>query len=316
MTSISFIIPTHPNFHPEQTVNSILKLDYLQDQIEILIVKGSNPSYQRNEAALIAKGELLYFLDDDSYICESALSEALRHFNNPDVVAVGGPALTHDQASTLERSFGAAIGSWFGAAETRSRSRIIGEARFVRGEELILCNMLIRKDDFLRVGGFNVALYPNEENELLKRLRKINMKFYYDPSMVISRPRRKLISEFFKQMKSYGNGRAQHLFKLFALSDFIFLVPSLFVTYFFTTALLPEEIRFLPLSVYVILATIAAIRSALREQSVSVFFNLLFIFPLMHFAYGIGMISGLIKRKHKWNLIDDKIEISSVKAIL
>ncbi len=316
MKAISFIIPTHPDFHPEQAISHILSLKYPQDKIEILIARGKNPSHQRNEAARIANGELLYFLDDDSYIDQSALSEALSHFENPEVVAVGGPALTYDKASVLERSFGAAVGSWFGTAGTRARSRIIGEARAVRGEELILCNMIIRKEAFLKASGFNVNLYPNEENELLKRLRKMGFKFYYNPSMIIRRPRRKLISEFFRQMSSYGNGRAQHLFKSFALNDLVFLIPSFFIFHFLLIPFLPASVQFLPLAAYVILALIAAVRSAFRDKSLYIFLNLLFIFPLMHCAYGIGMITGLIKRKIKRDCTNHEIEIDPVKAIL
>ena len=161
MKLVTFIIPAHHDACTKRAVKHISELDYPQSQIEILIVRGKNPSLQRNEAAAQARGEFLYFLDDDSYVENNALQSAISYLQQKNVVAVGGPALTYDEASQLEHYFGAAVGSWFGAGPARARSRIMGEAREVRGEELILCNLLVRKDIFLAASGFNVALYPN-----------------------------------------------------------------------------------------------------------------------------------------------------------
>jgi len=36
---------------------------------------------------------------------------------------------------------------------------------------LILCNLLARKDAMIELGGFNEALYPNEENALMDELQ-------------------------------------------------------------------------------------------------------------------------------------------------
>ncbi len=314
MEDVTFIIPTLPGGHPARAIAQILQLNYPLDSIEILVAKGKSPSLQRNEAAARAKGEFLYFLDDDSYIDPDALTAALKYFKQKEVAAVGGPALTYDEASHLERYFGAAAGSGFGTGPARARSRITGEPREVRGEELILCNLLMRKDAFLAHSGFNIALYPNEENELLKRLRRRGHRFYYVPEMIVRRPRRKVLGEFVKQMRSYGNGRAQHLLKGFTLQDLIFFVPSLFVLYLFCLPFLSISYSYAPLYAYLFLACGAAIKSAARHRDVRFCLALPCLFPVMHIAYGIGILEGLILQKQK-SLFSEEILVDPVKAL-
>lgn len=292
---VTFIIASRPGTFPEAVIERIRKLDYPPGLIDVILTQGVCPSHQRNEAARRARGGYIYFLDDDSYIDCGALRNGLKYFNDPGIAAVGGPAVTHDEAKYLENGFGAAMASGFGCGPICARSRPRGPARVVRGEELILCNLLMRRDVFLNYSGLDVRLYPNEENELLKRLRLTGYRFYYVPDMLVRRPHRALARDFARQMFSYGRGRAQHVLRGFSPRDLIFFLPSVFLVYL---ALLPfssARWMFLPLVVYAVMAIIAGVRGALRSGRPGLAAVLPFVFPLMHISYGAGFFRGFLR---------------------
>jgi len=47
---------------------------------------------------------------------------------------------------------------------------------------LILCNLVAPQGTLLKLGGFNEALYPNEENALMDEMQKQGGKLLYDLS--------------------------------------------------------------------------------------------------------------------------------------
>ena len=92
--TVTFIIPVRSRSEHCPALDSIKKLAYPEDLIEVLLVAGSNPSAQRNEAAAKAKGDILYFLDNDSILHLRALStlvDALEDY--PEASGIGGPAI-------------------------------------------------------------------------------------------------------------------------------------------------------------------------------------------------------------------------------
>ena len=58
----------------------------------------------------------------------------------------------------------------------------MGRVRATSEKELILCNLVARREAMLELGGFNEALYPNEENALMDELQKRGGKLIYDPA--------------------------------------------------------------------------------------------------------------------------------------
>lgn len=299
--NISFIIPVHPGVYPEKTIDCIRKVNYPPEAVEIIIAEGKEPSKQRNLAVSKASGEYLYFLDDDSFIEPNNISIGLAHFKNNQIGAVGGPALTLANAKFLEEVFGETFGSFFGTYKTRLRSRQIGGPRLVRGEELILCNMIMPKEIFLKMGGLNIALYPNEENELIKRMRKDGYSFYYIPEMKVHRAKRNTIQAFANQMYSYGEGRSKHIFEHFNIRDLVFFVPSFFLIYLFALIFYHPPLALLPLVAYCSLAFAASIKIVMRRKKLSLFLALIPSFFLMHISYGVGLLNGVlgIKRSQK-----------------
>ena len=293
MKFVSFIIPVRPGVYPQKAIDHICRLDYPLDRIEILLAEGNRPSLQRNIAVEQAAGTHIYFLDDDSFISPDSLTIGLEYLENHDTAAVGGPAITHDEGSFLEQCFGEVLASPCGTFTTHTRNDPVGEPRRVRGEELILCNLIMKKSVFSGASGLDVRLYPNEENDLLKRLRQDDHTFYYLPEMIVHRTRQRSVMGFAKQIFSYGFGRAKHVHRYFSIADLPFLVPTLFIFYLSLVPFVHSAWFKIPLVLYFGLVAAGSLRIAIRKKPI-VGLTALPMFVLVHLSYGLGVLWGLL----------------------
>src|SRR5437899_2447706 len=112
LPSVTIIIPARPEQADIKAVTASRTLDYPADKLEILVARGKQPSVQRNAALRAARGELIYFLDDDSVPQPGNLQRAIAHFSDPKVKIVGGPNICPREASALEKMFALVLGSW------------------------------------------------------------------------------------------------------------------------------------------------------------------------------------------------------------
>jgi succinoglycan biosynthesis protein ExoA len=246
--SVTVVIAARPG----QT--DLRALDYPPDQLEIIVARGRQPSAQRNAAIKAARGELIYFLDDDSVADRGNLNRAVPLFKQPEVKMIGGPNLCPKDAPELEQVFALVLASW-AFASSRSRYAPVGMRRETSEKELILCNLIARRDALLELGGFNEALYPNEENALMDELQKRGGKLIYDPEITVLRRPRSSLRAFVRMLMTYGRGRAEQ-FRLHPTTGSILnFAPPLFLVYLVLLILLPWIGRILlaPLGVYIVL---------------------------------------------------------------
>ncbi len=291
MTTITIIIPVKPGGHVA-ALAALHALDASPHSFEILVAEGSSPSRQRNTAAREAQGEIIYFLDDDSRVAPTALDTVVEILSDTSVAAVGGPSLTPDDDTLLQRLFGSALASPLGAGAVRNRYRAVGEIRETTDRELILCNLAMRREVFIEFGGFDERLYPNEENELMDRIAAKGLKLIHAPGMAIRRSQRRTLRQFCRQMFSYGRGRAQQTLISGQIAPVSF-APLLFLLYLLLLPFLPLSILSVaPLAAYVILAAVSSAIEAFTAGSPSRLL-LLLLFPVMHLANGYGLLCGL-----------------------
>ena len=295
---VSIIIPTRPGQADIPAVNAARALDYPRERFEIIVARGRQPAVQRNAAIKAARGELIYFLDDDSRAQPDALRRALVHFKEPQVKMLGGPNLCPLDAPELEQIFAVVLGSWLAFGPSRARYDSVGRARPGSEKELILCNMMARRADVLALGGFDEALYPNEENALMDKLQKRGAKLIYDPEFVVHRRPRPTLRAFCRMLFTYGRGRAEQ-FRLHPTpGSALNFVPPLFCVYLVVSmagAFWLGPAVFAPLGLYllcVIVQTLASARSKGLVRS-------LLASPLLvasHVFYGLGFWRGLLTR--------------------
>jgi GT2 family glycosyltransferase len=310
MPTFTFIIPVKPG-GAVKALEALRQLDEKDCLFEILVAEGTKPSRQRNLAAQRSKGDILYFLDDDSQVTPDCLIQCARAFNDLSIAVAGGPSLTPDNDSRLQRLFGYALTSPFGAGAMRNRYRSIGHPRLTTEKELILCNLALRRDIFLAFGGLDERLYPNEENELLDRISAAGLALTHIPSMYVLRSQRNSVKAFARQMFSYGRGRAQQTLIAGprALTSFI---PLAFIVYL---ALLPmilsAPMSKIPLFAYLVLDLIFTLTALINSSDPAAFF-LIILFPLMHCANGIGLLYGFLSKGHRPGS-SDFVELKRIK---
>jgi cellulose synthase/poly-beta-1,6-N-acetylglucosamine synthase-like glycosyltransferase len=168
-------------------------------------------------------------------------------------------------------------------------------ARDSSEKELILCNLMVRRDVFMAQGGFRQDLYPNEENEFLNRLADSGWRVRYLPQAAVRRPRRENVSAFGLQAFRYGRGRMNQLLANPHPGDLVQLAP---LAYGFAWLGLwaangPARLG-LALAAAYLLPMLFFSGKILVEGNPASALASLFLFPLRHAAYGLGLIAGLI----------------------
>ena len=319
MNTISVIIPVESASSNVPVLDYLKKVDYVQDNIEIIMSIGNLPSAQRNQAARLAKGDILYFFNRDTQLQPDVFKRMVYIINRDmQIAGVGGVDITPQGNSHMQHLFGYAMGSCFAHWKMRARYVQVGKEKIAGENELLLSNMAIKRSVFLEVGGFNEELYPNEENELINRVKKKGYEFIYSPDIKIYRDRRKNLLKFMKQFYSYGQGRLNQMKIEGVFNNLQFLIPLFFLLYTISLFFIGHSrIIFIPFVVYIVLAVADSVHLSFKNKK-----NLLIlpaIYLIMHFSYACGMLSGIFKnisRKRKNVAKEKDFKIIHIKEII
>jgi GT2 family glycosyltransferase len=342
--TISIILPRKADGSAETAIQAILSSDYPQHLLEILEVVGESPSRQRNTAAQAAKGEILYFLDNDSLVTPTLFSRVIKYYAEsfgmqhasrpkgdhspsqehndfPGLAGVGGPNLTPSTDNFLQKTFGYALASPFAHFSMCARYKPTGEMRYAGEKELILCNLSVRREIFLQEGGFDESMYPNEENEFINRLVEKGYRFLYDPDAYVYRSRRHQFLDFMKQLSHYGRGRAdQIVVEGLSLRSLIFFMPFGLLVYLlllagFSVAGISAWWQYPPFLLYAALGMHSAFQYAIHERNPALALILPLSFLGMHLSHGVGLIFGFFKAWLPENAEDNR-EPAPVEVIV
>ena len=109
----------------------------------------------RNLGARHANGEILAFVDADCTVARDWLRAASRYFKDDETVAWGGPPEVPAAATWVQRA-------WY---LLRKKSRDVESVGWLES-----MNFFVKKEDFIRVGGFNPDLVTCEDVDLSYRL--------------------------------------------------------------------------------------------------------------------------------------------------
>ncbi len=297
--SVTVLIAARPEQADILALTAARALEYSSDKLEIIVARGKQPSVQRNAGMKAARGDLIYFLDDDSVPPPDGLKKGAVHFADPKVKIAGGPNLCPADAPSLEQVFALVLASWLAFGPSRARYASVGSVRDSSEKELILCNMLARRDVMLELGGFDEALYPNEENALMDELQKRGDRLVYDPALIVHRRPRRSLGSFSRMLRTYGRGRAEQFRRHPTLGSAPNFVPPLFCVYLATLPVtwhLIGALCALPLLAY---AAIVVAQTLYLVATSGRFLASLCAAPLIvltHILYGCGFWHGLFTR--------------------
>jgi GT2 family glycosyltransferase len=316
--SVSIIIPVKElNQNLKECIDYCLKLDYsnfdiiiLPDEdnknykfnppkIKIIPTGNLTPPRKRDFALDKTQADILAFIDDDAYPVKDWLKNALKYFADKDIAAVCGPALTAPSDSLRQKASGEVYESIL-VSGIQARRYKTSENCFV--DDYPSCNFLIRRFDFVSLGGFNTNFWPGEDTFLCAAIKnKLNKKITYDPEVIVYHHRRALFLAHLRQIASYALHRGYFTKRGYNPSfSIIYFLPSVLLIGFAAGLILSvffvdiRNLFFLALSAYLLLVLIFSISKDLRLISFK-FFGII----TSHITYGFFFLKGLFQVKLK-----------------
>jgi len=260
------------------------------------------PAEKRDLAAGHTRGDILAFLDDDAYPRRDWLKRAVKHFSNPRVAAVGGPAITPANDTTGQKISGAVFESYLGGGGARNRYLSIGRAKEI--DDWPTVNLLVRKDVFVKIGGFDCAYWPGEDTKLCLDIFEAGHKIIYEPRAIVYHHRRAGVLKHLKQIGNYATHRGYFAKRHPKTSlKLAYFVPTLFVLYLVFWILdlfgiwdLGFGIYFsIPIIIYIIGLFIDATIIGYRWKNIIIGFATIPIIFLTHIWYGVRFVWGITK---------------------
>ncbi len=287
----------YPNFEVLIGVDDKLKLKEFRDSRVRILKTGelrTGPAEKRDIGIIKAKGEIIAFLDDDSYPARDWLNKAIDVLRKSKVEAVCGPGLTPPADDFSQKITGAVLGSRFGSGPYYYRF-VKGTARFV--DDFPAYNLIVQRDILLKVGNFGNKFYGGEDTALCLKLIKSGARIFYSPSIVVYHHRRSFPGKYVKQVGNVGLHRGFFVKKYPQTS----LRPSYFgpsvltivLPVFMLLSIFYSSIFIVMVSLLVLYYLIIFI-SSFRENPLIVSILLPFAILIHYFTYGTQFIKGLL----------------------
>ncbi|MBU1122028.1 MAG: glycosyltransferase, partial [Candidatus Omnitrophica bacterium] len=208
--------------------NGLAAINSFNDQIKILKSDSRGPSYARNLAARQTDARFVAFTDGDCIVDKSWLKELMRGFSKfPDAVACGGRQLLPQDAEEFEKKvylFMKKVGFITDYMNKR-------EDDIIEVNHNPSCNVIYKKDVFLREGGFLEGLWPGEDVELDYRLRRKGYKMLFNPRAIVYHYKPKNMADFSRMMYRYGEAQGM-LVRKYGLFRKIHFIPAFSILFF------------------------------------------------------------------------------------
>ena len=165
---------------------------------KVIVINSGTIGKLRNEGAKIASGKILAFIDADCVPGRHWLKNALPHFENPQIAAVGSkPSLPEHGTTWVENT-------WLIMKQIPK----YGETKWLSSS-----NFIVRKSVFDQVNGFDKSLVTCEDADIGYKISQ-RWKMLNDPSVKIIHLREpKTISQFFKKELWHGAANYQGIMK-------------------------------------------------------------------------------------------------------
>ncbi len=309
---MSFIIPVKElNDYVLETVEHLQNLDgdnweafvvtnemqlapWDDSRISIIESGRVGPADKRDLAATVATGEILVFLDDDSYPERNYLGVLRRCFADGHQV-VGGPAITPATDSYWQQVSGAMyLSRLTGGSPERYSAR--EPARYV--DDWPSVNLATRSSAFEFVGGFDCRFWPGEDTLLCDKFASRGLRIWYEPNLVVWHHRRGSLLSHLKQAGSYGLHRGFFARKFGHSSRKVgYFAPSALVVLILAAAAMPPGVPFnLALAgilLYVFAQLVGAVQVA-SQVGPRVAIGSLVYGTLSHLWYGVRFIQGFL----------------------
>lgn len=282
------------NWEAFVVTNEIESVPWYDSRITVLESGRVGPADKRDLAAKFATGEILVFLDDDSYPENNYLSVLRNCFADGHQV-VGGPAVTPTTDSYWQQVSGAMYLSRLSGGSPE-RYWPVGEPRYVVDWPTV--NFAINRETFMSVGGFECKFWPGEDTFVCDKLTTAGVKIWYFPELLVWHHRRSSVFSHLRQVGSYGFHRGVFARKFGGSSRRVkYAAPTILLLVILLAAVFPsgtaKTICLVLLAAY-IAGQIVAAMSIAPKTGFRVMAGALIYGFLSHIWYGIRFVQGLL----------------------
>lgn len=256
-----------------------------------------SPAIKRDQGASESKGRYLAFIDDDAYPAPDWLKKAMTNFEDENIVAIGGPQITPEHDGFWQKASGA---MFLSPLNGKAVCRYTPCNKKFYVDDWPSVNLIVKKDVFLKVGGFDNSYWPGEDTKLCADLIQLGKKIIYEPEAMVFHHRRGSFLKHIKQIGNYGLHRGYFAKRFPSTSRKIsYAIPScfwLFVCFGWLLILLGSIFHYLYLLFWLIytsallISTIAIIKKTDLKIAIASIPYLI----ATHFWYGWRFILGFI----------------------
>lgn len=262
----------------------------------IISTGNASPGRKRNTGVINSSGELLAFIDSDAYPRGDWLKNALEYFSDPHIGAVGGPGVTPESDSILQKAGGYVLSSILvGGLANRYDAKLA-----IESDDIHSCNFITRRAVFERIK-WDEKYWPGEDTLISLGIKRMGLKMIESPEVVVYHHRRPLFMQHLKQVSRFGlhRGFFAKRFPETSLRATYFL-PSFLVLFIFfglLFSLVDGFIMLLYISLlllYLIAALGVSANVVIKTRNLKFTPLILFGTIATHICYGVNFLRGLL----------------------
>lgn len=330
---VSVIMPVrNEQAHIANTIASVLRQDYPQGLLEMIIVDGQSSDDTRRVVTDIIESHpkrYIRLLDNPGRIVPTGFNRALALARGDVIVRVDGHCeLAPDyvrRCVDLLRTTGAdnvggmqlAIGETVaGMAIARATSSPfgVGNARFHYASSPGWVDTVYlgcyRRDVFERIGVFDEEMVRNQDDEFNFRLTQSGGRIWLDPQIKTKYTCRSSIRALLRQYFQYGVYKVRVMQKRRGVASWRQLVPGMFVVASVASILASVTLASwifasVVLGPYLVVNCAMSVHNARSNWHLLPY--LLVVFPCLHVGYGTGFLAGLWRWRHKFSVQEESV---------
>ena len=342
--TVSVIIPIrNEEGFISRSLEAILVQDRPTEQLEVLIADGMSTDDTRQIIGQIISRHPevdIRLLDNPSRLVPTGINIALQQAKGDIIIRVDGhtvvaPDYVRQCVIALQKSGADNVGGRMNAIGSNSFGKTvalatsspfgIGNGRFHYSEKEEWADTVYMgawpRRVFDKIGLFDEELVRDQDDEFNYRLRSAGGKILLCPKIKSEYTVRSSPFSLWRQYFQYGYWKVRVLQKHPRQMSLRQFVPPAFVASLFVSLLLPLLIIlhgrdyaifkysafFIP-ACYLIMNLFASVITAARK-SWNFLFLLPIIFTILHIAYGLGFLIGLVKFANRWEDRNGKVPV-------
>jgi GT2 family glycosyltransferase len=254
------------------------------------------PSEKRNVAIRESQAEFCAFIDSDACPCAGWLANAIRHLRDRSIGCIGGPNIL-PPGSSLRAELAQDVlfcGLGVGAFPKKRCADGLFDVK-----EIPSSNMIARRELMVAVGGFDPSLLTGEDAKVCFSVRKDGFRVVFASDVAVLHHRRPLGKSFCRSIFAYGRDKAFVLKEMFSWDKSFYFIPTLFVLGLVTgpVAWLCSVVLGGMYAAVVAAYLLAVLVVCLPRQGIYRRAMMLAWIPIMHVAYGVGFLWGMLASK-------------------